>query len=240
VDVVQPMAISLPDVAETERTRQQGPEPDLHARIAANVHQRRHGRHAHPRGSRHLARKTERASQHVPAAIRFALLIVTTVVLVLVLRTFVVASFYIPSESMEPTLHGCRTCEADRVVVDKLSYLFGAIGRKDVVVFRKPPRLDVNDKDLIKRVIGLPGESISAHDGKVYVNGQALDEPYVMPSCGGTADFAAVTVPRNEYFVMGDNRCNSYDSRRFGAIDRSLIVGRAFALVWPLKHLRWL
>ncbi|MCW2523691.1 MAG: signal peptidase, partial [Frankiales bacterium] len=157
-----------------------------------------------------------------------------------ILRSFVVASFYIPSESMEPTLHGCATCEPDRVLVDKLSYKFSSVGRKDIVVFTKPDNLAVPDKDLIKRVIGLPGDTVSASGGSVYVNGKKLSEPYVMPSCHGTTDFAAVRVPADQYFVMGDNRCNSTDSRVFGTIDGSSIVGRAFAIVWPLKRLSWL
>jgi signal peptidase I len=89
-------------------------------------------------------------------------------------------------------------------------------------------------------VIGLPGETVSGHDGKVFIGATALSEPYVNPACGGTGDFAAVTVPAGTYFVMGDNRCDSLDSRVFGAIAGSLIVGRSVAVSWPLKHLRWL
>lgn len=159
---------------------------------------------------------------------------------VVVLRSFVIASFYIPSESMEPTLHGCATCEPDRVIVDKLSYRFGSIKRTDVVVFTRPPGLPVTDKDLIKRVIGLPGETIEAHDGSVYINETPLSEPYLNPACAGTEDFGPVTVPAGEYFVMGDNRCFSSDSRFFGPIPASTVVGRAVAVVWPLKHLKWL
>jgi signal peptidase I len=141
---------------------------------------------------------------------------------------------------MEPTLHGCRHCEPDLVVVDKLSYRFGSVARSDVVVFDRPPLAPPEDAQLIKRVIGLPGETVSGHDGKVFIGSEALTEPYVNPSCGGTGDFAAVTVPAGEYFVMGDNRCDSLDSRVFGVIAGSSIVGRSVAVSWPLKHLRWL
>lgn len=144
---------------------------------------------------------------------------------------------------MEPTLHGCPGCEPDLVMVDKLSYRFGKVSRGDVVVFSKPPALDSNDKQLIKRVIGLPGDVVSGHDGKVWIGSEALNEPYVNKICSpqpGSLVFAPVTVPSGHYFVMGDNRCNSEDSRYFGAIAGNTIVGRAFATVWPWKRLRWL
>ncbi len=160
-----------------------------------------------------------------------------TVALVLGLRVFVVASYYIPSESMEPTLHGCSGCEPDRVMVDKLSYRVISPARGDVVVFTRPPDLQVPDKDLIKRIIGLPGQTVQGHDGAVYVDGTALVEPYVNPACHGTADFPTVHVPTGRYFVMGDNRCYSEDSRVFGTIPRASIVGRAFAIVWPVKRI---
>jgi signal peptidase I len=172
--------------------------------------------------------------------IRLVFLMVCTLISVVLLRTFVVASFYIPSGSMEPTLHGCDGCQPDLVVVDKLSYRFGHVARSDVVVFDRPPLAPTKDKELIKRVVGLPGETVSAHGGHVYVGDRVLNEPYLNPACPGIPDFAPVTVPANEYFMMGDNRCDSFDSRRFGPVPRSTFVGRAFAVVWPLKHIRWL
>lgn len=171
---------------------------------------------------------------------RLVLLLVVTLIAVLGLRSFVIASYYIPSASMETTLHGCPGCQPDMVLVDKLSYRFSEIHRKDVVVFDRPPLAPPEDKELIKRVIGLPGDTISGHGGQVYVNGRALSESYVDPACHGTADFAPVTVPAGRYFMMGDNRCDSFDSRMFGTIARSAVVGRAFAVMWPVKHLRWL
>jgi signal peptidase I len=189
-----------------------------------------------PRQSGRLRRRLGRSSRLVHA-LGFVLAVVVTVV---ALRMFVVASYYIPSASMEPTLHGCQHCEPDLVVVDKLSYRFGSVSRSDVVVFNRPPLAPPEDAQLIKRVIGLPGETISGHDGRVFVGSKALTEPYVNPACGGTADFAPVRVPAGEYFMMGDNRCDSLDSRVFGVITGSSIVGRAVAVSWPVKHLRWL
>ncbi|UQX86644.1 signal peptidase I [Jatrophihabitans telluris] len=227
------------------------PDSDLRSRIAATVRANRvsppvlasesvavaarHSRAAH----RH--RRHGRTRRRLPSGVRWAILLIGTVLSVFVLRGYVIASFYIPSASMETTLHGCQGCEPDRVLVDKLSYRLHSVHRKDVVVFAKPDSWNVPDKDLIKRVIGLPGEAVSAHGGVVYIGSVALNEPYVNPACtDGTADFGPITVPAGQYFVMGDNRCNSSDSRFNGTIPRDKLVGRAFAVVWPLKHLRWL
>jgi len=141
---------------------------------------------------------------------------------------------------MEATLHGCPGCDDDRVLVDKLSYKLHSVHRGDVVVFSKPPSLQLDDSDLIKRVIGLPGETVSAHGGSVYIGNRRLTEPYVNANCAGTADFGPVTVPAGDAFMMGDNRCDSTDSRVFGPIAESTIVGRAFVIVWPLGRIHWL
>jgi signal peptidase I len=173
-------------------------------------------------------------------AIRWVLLLAVTALAVFGLRQYVIASYYIPSASMETTLHGCPGCQPDMVLVDKLSYRFKSVSRSDVVVFARPPQAPPEDKQLIKRVIGLPGDVVSGHDGHVFVDNKELVEPYVDPACHGTADFAAVRVPAGRYFVMGDNRCDSFDSRMFGTIPRSAMIGRAFAVIWPVHHLRWL
>ncbi|MCW2541164.1 MAG: signal peptidase [Frankiales bacterium] len=162
---------------------------------------------------------------------------VLMIVAVLGVRVFVVASYYIPSASMEPTLHGCPGCEPDMVVVNRLSYRTGQPSRGDVVVFDRPPLAPPEDKELIKRVIGLPGETISGHDGKVYIGTRPLSEPYVNRACDGTASFAPVQVPAGRYFMMGDNRCDSFDSRQFGTVSGAAFVGRAFAVIWPVKRL---
>lgn len=173
-------------------------------------------------------------------AIRWVILLAVTAAAVFGLRQYVIASYYIPSASMETTLHGCPGCQPDMVLVDKLSYRFRSVSRSDVVVFARPPQAPPEDKQLIKRVIGLPGDVVSGHDGHVFVDNKELVEPYVDPACHGTADFAPVRVPTGRYFVMGDNRCDSFDSRMFGTIPRSAVIGRAFAVIWPVHHLRWL
>jgi len=168
-------------------------------------------------------------------ALEWPFLIVFAVVSAFLIRQYVVQTFYIPSASMHETL-----IEGDRVLVNKVGYHLHDIHRGDVVVFAKPANLNVSEDDLIKRVVALPGETVEGRGGKVYVNGAPLDEPYVEPLCHGTGDFAKVTVPAGRLWVMGDNRCNSSDSRVFGPIDERLVVGRAFVIAWPFDRLSWL
>ncbi len=173
-------------------------------------------------------------------ALRLLVLIAVAGMLAVTLRTFVVEPFWIPSESMEQTLHGCAGCDDDRLLVDKLSYKLHGVHRGDVVVFSRPPGVNATEQVLIKRVIGLAGESVSGHDGKVWIGDRSLDESYVNRECEGTRDFAAITVPAGDIFVMGDNRCDSTDSRVFGPIKKSSIIGRAFLIIWPLGRIHWL
>ncbi|HLF25175.1 MAG TPA: signal peptidase I [Anaerolineae bacterium] len=130
--------------------------------------------------------------------------------------------FLIKSVSMQPNLH-----EGEYVIVDKVTYLVSAPQRGDIVVFD----LDGEPDDLIKRMIGLPGETIEISDGIVYINGQPLEESYAAPAPGST--LPARRLGTDEYFVMGDNRSNSRDSRIFGPIHRETIVGRAWIIYWP-------
>jgi signal peptidase I len=163
------------------------------------------------------------------------------ILIAVVVRTFVFQTFWIPTPSMSPTL-----VKNDRVLVNKLSYRFHDPRRGDVVVFERPPNEPEGEtKDLIKRVIGLPGERISIYDGKVHIDGRALDEPYThgKPSlnpgeCGngevdGLYTDEGLRIPDDTVFVMGDNRTDSHDGRCFGPIDQDLIVGRAFLIIWP-------
>lgn len=163
------------------------------------------------------------------------------ILIAVVVRTFVFQTFWIPTPSMSPTL-----VKNDRVLVNKLSYRFHDPRRGDVVVFERPPNEPEGEtKDLIKRVIGLPGERIAIYDGKVHVDGRALDEPYThgKPSlnpgeCGngkvdGLYTNQGLLIPDDTVFVMGDNRTDSHDGRCFGPIDQDLIVGRAFLIIWP-------
>ena len=152
----------------------------------------------------------------------FALTVALTV------RATMVQAFFIPSESMVPTLK-----VGDRLLVNKFGYRMHDVARGDIVVFRRPPNeANRTINDLIKRVVGLPGETVEAQNGKVYVNDQPLVEKY-LPVGTVTVNMPRQVVPVDMYWVMGDNRGNSSDSRVFGPIDRKLIVGRAFLRVWP-------
>jgi signal peptidase I len=177
-------------------------------------------------------------------------LLLVAFVLALLIKSFLLQAFYIPSESMEPTLG-----VGDRVLVNKVVYRLHPPRRGDVIVFADPnpePAPDQNpvsafwhwlteglgvstspEKDFIKRVIGLPGETVEVKRGEVFIDGERLDEPYLSP-LEDDDDFAPVEVPPETLFVMGDNRPNSNDSRRgLGFIPYDKVIGRAFVLIWP-------
>jgi len=184
---------------------------------------------------------------HWRALREWAIVITVALGVAIVIRTFVVAPFYIPSDSMFDTLH-----TDDRILVNKLSYRLHDVHRGDVVVFRKPPTVNFGDEkveDLIKRIIGVPGDTLEFRDCGVVVNGLDLEEPYTDGACteppNQTVDpeqDGVVVVPDDSFFVMGDNRRagQSYDSRFWGFVDDDLIVGRAFVIIWPKGHWAWL
>ena len=187
----------------------------------------------------------------IPLLLAFAALIA------IVVKTFVAQAFYIPSASMEPQL-----AAGDRVVVSSIAYDLHEPRRGDVVVFDDPLEIESGDdsfvlvrvgrealeavgvlrpdgKELIKRVVGLPGETISARGGRVHIGDRPLVEPY-LPDDVVQADFPATVVPEDHVFVMGDNRSNSKDSRVFHAVPIDSIVGRAIARVWPPGRIAFL
>jgi signal peptidase I len=194
---------------------------------------------------------TEHARRsRVKAVVELPLLLIAALVLTLVMKALVAQAFYIPSASMEPQLR-----EGDRVVVSRTAYRLHDPHRGDIVVFPSPavPAEDEGiveglvhdvlesvalrhpgDRELIKRIIGLPGETIEGRDGGVLIDGRRLVEPYLAPDVV-TGDFGPVDIPTGEVFVMGDNRSNSHDSRfsDVGTIDADTIVGRAIARIWP-------
>jgi signal peptidase I len=166
-------------------------------------------------------------------AVEWVLLIAAALAIAILIKTFLFQAFYIPSASMDPTLK-----INDRVLVNKLSYKLHDVHRGDIVVFEKPPNEASNIKDLVKRVIGLPNETVEGRDGHIYIDGKLLQEPYLHGVV--TSNFAAVSVPANSVWVMGDNRPASRDSRYFGPIRTSSIVGRVFVRIWPPKRLGFL
>jgi signal peptidase I len=171
--------------------------------------------------------------------------VAVAVVVAVVLRAFVVATYSIPSGSMEPTLQ-----IGDRIVVDKLAYHLHGIGRGDIVVFATPPLENCAGPpvaDLVKRVIGLPGETISLADGNVYINGRFLPQPwlpaddrhetYAGPSDAPYSLHHPFRIPAGEVYMMGDNRTESCDSRYWGPVRESTIVGKVDLRIWPLSRL---
>lgn len=187
-----------------------------------------------PGGNRGAGRS--RRSRRIRLAVEWGAVILVALLAALGIKTWLIQAFYIPSGSMIPTLE-----IGDRILVDKVSYDMHAVHRGDIVVFRKPPD-DVGAPgvtDLVKRVIGLPGERISSSDGHVDINGQPLREPY-LPKGSYTTGIPSQVVPPGDYFVMGDNRGDSADSRVFGPIPKDLIIGRAVLRVWPISAIGFL
>ena len=153
--------------------------------------------------------------------------VVQTLVLALVLaffiRTFALESFQVSGYSMMPTLHN-----NDRVLVDKLLYKIEGPHTGEVIVFRSPV---VTSEDWIKRVIGLPGETVKIVGGQVYINGHLYTEPFI--KLNYNYNYGPVYVTKGHLFVLGDNRPNSYDSRYFGLLTESSVRGDAFFIWWP-------
>jgi signal peptidase I len=202
-----------------------------------------------------------------PAWLEFPILIVIAVGLAVLIKTFLLQAFYIPSSSMEQTLHGCPGCQGDRILVNKLVYDVRGIHRGDIVVFNGKDNyatdatpayvasnpvsgalhnlidfigLAPQGTDYVKRVIGLPGDTVQCCDsaGRVTVNGVGLDEPYVYQDDHHA--FGPVTVPAGKLWVMGDHRSASDDSRYVGAVPEKDVIGRAFVTIWPPSRWRWL
>ncbi|HTK07024.1 MAG TPA: signal peptidase I [Ktedonobacteraceae bacterium] len=156
--------------------------------------------------------------------------VVLTVLMFLVIR-MAVQNFTIDGHSMEPSLH-----DTELIIVDKWSYLAHPPARGDVIVFVAPP---APTQDYIKRVIGLPGDVITIRNNVVYVNNKPLDEKYVSPANQGAINnkvFQNMIIPANSYFVLGDNRANSSDSRDWGCLPKQNIIGRAAVVYWPFRQ----
>lgn len=157
--------------------------------------------------------------------------LVLTLVIFLVIQNFVAQPYLVQQMSMEHSLE-----PGDYVLVDKLTPRFDGYSRGDVIVFSPPPGFeDGGTTPFIKRVIGLPGDTVSIHDGQVWINGVALVEPYVYGSQPTDPPPAQSTwvVPAGELFVLGDHRAASQDSRVFGTIQISSVIGRAWLRYWP-------
>lgn len=210
------------------------------------------------------AQKTKKAKKQLPLWLETIVLLVTALILAIIIKTFFIQAFYIPSESMEPEF-----VKNDRILVQKVSYWFGEPQRGDIVVFQDPGGwlsgsetanqgpvvklleaigLYPSGGHLVKRVIGVGGDRVICCDaqGRISVNGKALDEPYLKKGSNNSTIPFDVRVPQGHLWMMGDNRNNSWDSRGHmgqpggGFVPEDKVVGKVFTLIWPLGHAKFI
>ncbi len=159
--------------------------------------------------------------------VEIAMIVTAAFIIALLVQAFLVKPFTIHQISMRPTLE-----EGDRILLSRLTYRLREPERGDVIVFHSPIN---TDEDLVKRVVGVAGDRVSVSSGKLYVNGDPQNEPYLLEQ-QFSGEMPEIVVPDGDVFVMGDNRNNSGDSRLFGPISRDSIIGSAFCVYWPISH----
>jgi signal peptidase I len=189
-----------------------------------------------------LDRSLSRLPRPLRTLIDWSMTITLAIVAILVFQAEVAKPYRIPSASMEPTLHcckpadGCRSRVSDRVIANRIVYRFEAPERGDIIVFKAPDRVAAAcnaSGTFIKRIIGLPGERVSMQNGHVLINGIRLKERYLAAAARGRESGEWAWSPGRGYFVLGDNRGMSCDSRRWGLVPRGNIIGRADVRYWP-------
>jgi signal peptidase I len=188
-----------------------------------------------------IDRLTHRLPRPWRIAIDWIVTIAGAVAIVFAIKQWVVNPYRIPSSSMEPTLHcaggpGCEARLSDRVLANRFIYRFRSPHRGEIVVFKTPPAAKQRcgaGGTFVKRLIGLPGESWSERDGFVYINGKKLNEPYIKADRRDSETHSAQVIPKGQYFMMGDNRAQSCDSRVWGTVPRKNLIGEVFATYWP-------
>jgi signal peptidase I len=196
-----------------------------------------------PRRSRNpIDRMTARLPRPWRIAIDWIVTIAGAIAIVLAIKAWVVNPYRIPSSSMEPTLHcarpgeGCEARLSDRVLANRFIYHFRSPRRGEIIVFNTPTAAAEAacnaSGTFVKRLIGLPGETVTERNGAIFIDGKKLNEPYIQAS---RRDHQSGTwnVPQGHYFFMGDNRLQSCDSRRWGSVTRSAIIGEVFMTYWP-------
>lgn len=170
--------------------------------------------------------------------IEWVIVLIAAVLVSLTVRTYVFQTFLIPSPSMEPTLYN-----GNRILVNKLSVDFGTINVGDIVVFKAPPKVAkvCSDAvaDLVKRVIGVPGDVLTSKGNTIYIDGKKLDQNWSVFPALGVKPITRIKVPKGQYFMMGDNHANSCDSRFWGTVPRSDIIGKVFVKIWPISEWHW-
>ncbi|MES1248411.1 MAG: signal peptidase I [Actinomycetota bacterium] len=184
--------------------------------------------------------------RNVRVVLDWVLTIGGAILIVLALKAWVVNPYRIPSSSMEPTLHcarpapGCEARFSDRVLANRFIYHFRKPKRGEIIVFNTPPMAKEkcgSGGTFVKRLIGLPGETVSERDGIVYIDGRQLVEPYIKPDRRDHNPPESWTVPKGQYFFMGDNRAESCDSRVWGSVPRKNLIGEVFFVYWPPNRL---
>ena len=193
-----------------------------------------------------LDRLTSRVPEPWQSILDWALSIVVAVVVVLAVKVEVANPYRVPSASMEPTLHcarpadSCLAGRSDRVIANRFIYRFRAPERGEIVVFDAPAKTKQECNEggtFVKRIVGLPGEVVSERDGVVYIDGRRLDEPYVVPSLRDDRTEEWPRIPTDHYFMLGDNRSHSCDSREWGTVPRESLIGPVFLTYWPLNRI---
>jgi signal peptidase I len=188
-----------------------------------------------------IDRLTHRLPRPWRIAIDWIVTIAGAVAIVFAIKQWVVNPYRIPSSSMEPTLHcaggpGCEARLSDRVLANRFIYHFRSPHRTEIVVFNTPPAAKQRcgaGGTFVKRLIGLPGETWSERNGYVYINGKKLNEPYIKADRRDSETHSAQVIPKGQYFMMGDNRAQSCDSRVWGTVPRKNLIGEVFATYWP-------
>jgi signal peptidase I len=197
-----------------------------------------------------LDRVTGKLPRRVRILVDWVVTIVGAVAIVLAIKAFVVNPYRIPSSSMEPTLHcarpapGCEARFSDRVLANRFVYHFRDPARGDVIVFETPPAAKAKcgaGGTFVKRIIGLPGETVQMKIRRgaayVYIDGKRLDEPYIEQDRRDIGPAESFRVPEGHYFVMGDNRSQSCDSRVWGSVPRANLIGKVFMTYWPPQRI---
>jgi signal peptidase I len=199
---------------------------------------------------RYFDRATGRLPQPWRTLLDWAVTITFAAAFVLAFEAEVAKPYRIPSASMEPTLHcakpgpECLGSFNDRIIANRLAYDFGAPKRGQIVVFKTPPAASTcgagdGGTTFVKRLIGLPGEQVSERDGVIFINGARLNEPYVDPAFRDNATGTWPRIPANHYFFLGDDRAHSCDSRTWGTVPRSNLIGPALVTYWPPSRWTW-